>query len=147
MPDFDCLNAFYFALEEEPGDAPTLLALADWHDEEGNDDSAACLRWVVQKRRFPFQYRRGMLSRPTDAFQDGWYWWAVHDPGYGADWGHSQQCRLPRELWRWLRHTFGHEPLVCKEYASVRSAYEALLDAWPLAQPLERQPRRRERPG
>jgi uncharacterized protein (TIGR02996 family) len=145
MATSDCLDAFYLALEETPGDRVTLLALADWYDEQGSAEAAACLRWVVAKGRCPFRYRRGRLSIQSTTLHDGWYWWATDDPPAGPDWGHSQECRLPSALWEQLRHTFDYRPNNCKEYASVRSAYEALLEAWPLAPQLERPPARKER--
>lgn len=140
----DPLEAFYLALEESPGDRATLLALADWHDEQGDTNAATCLRWVVSRGRCPFRYRMGAIRANSPYFHDGWYWWTVEDR-HGSDWGHTSECRLPRKLWQHLRHSFDFDPLVCKQYATVRDAYEVLLEAWPRAQPLERSVRPPER--
>ena len=51
MPD--PLAAFYLALEESPGDPVTLQALADWYEEQGQTDDAACLRWTVRQPALP----------------------------------------------------------------------------------------------
>jgi hypothetical protein len=140
-------ESFYLALEETPGDPVSLLALADWHEEQGNDSAAACLRWTVEQKRYPFLYRRGSLHMVSHDWHDGWFWWGVENERYGGDWGHPGHCLLPRALWRHLRHSFDYAPSVFKEYATVQAAYEALLDAWPLLLPFEIHPRRRERPS
>ena len=58
MSQTDTLAAFYLALDETPGDPATLAALADWYEEQGQADHAACVRWTLRRRRFPFCYRR-----------------------------------------------------------------------------------------
>lgn len=142
----DTLSAFYFALEESPGDPLTLQALADWFDEQGNAASAACLRWAVRTKRTPFHFERtGPLTVVGNEWHDGWYWWVKEHPQAGADWGYPAECQLLSRLWKHLRHSFDYTPSVFKEYPSVRAAYEALLAAWPLAQPVESVERRRGR--
>lgn len=144
----DALTAFYLTLEESPGDRVTLLALADWYDECGDDAAAACLRWAVEQGRAPYLFLRdAWTSRTGPAWHDGWFWWALDHERYGMDWGHSRECRLPERLWKLLRHTFDYQPSVFKEYDTARSAYEALLDAWKRGQPVTPAARRRRQPG
>jgi uncharacterized protein (TIGR02996 family) len=137
MSEPDPLTAFFLMLDEHPGDSVTLLALADWYEEQGRPEGAACVRWVVRNVRYPFRYRRdGGLSVSGVEWHDGWYWWALDDPYAGQTWGHPLHCRLPHRLWNRLKHSFKYEPAVFKEYASQRQAYEALLEAWPSVGPL-----------
>ncbi len=135
MAEPDPLTAFYLSLDESPGDAVTVLALADWYEEQGQPDSARCLRWAVRGMLYPFRYRRGALARNGKDWHDGWFWWALDDPYEGQAWGHPLHCRLPLRVWNRLRHGFKYEPRVFKEYPSQRAAYEALLEAWSLADP------------
>lgn len=133
----DPLDAFYLALEESPGDIPTLLALSDWLDEQGDANAADCIRWSAARKRRLFRYRAGSLSVAGMDWHDGWFWWANADSRFGADWGHPEECRVPHGLWLRLRHGHDAPPLVFKEYATVRQAYEALIAAWPRVHPLE----------
>jgi uncharacterized protein (TIGR02996 family) len=144
MTGHDPVSAFYLVLEESPGDTATLLALSDWYEEHGDLSAAECVRWSARRKRWPFRYwRDGPLSVASADWHDGWFWWTTDDPHYGTDWGHPQECRLPQKLWISLRHSIPYSPLVVKEYQTVREAYEALVAAWPRAQPLE--PRARPR--
>jgi hypothetical protein len=133
MPASDPVIIFYLALDEDPGDPVTHMALADWYEENDNLDAAESLRWIVDRRRWPFLYRKkgGGVRVEAEAWHDGWYWWAQDDISYGNDWGHGNWCRLPRLLWKNLPHTFNYNPAVFKEYETRRAAYEALFRAWP----------------
>lgn len=140
MPTNDPLAAFYLALEENPGDTVTLQALADWFEEQGEGDRAACLRWVVRKGYCPFRYSpKAKLVVSSTAFRDGWFWWGRELQDYARDWGHPATCHLPRKLWARLKHSFAHEPSVYKDYPTARAAYEALLAVWPLVGPADRE--------
>jgi uncharacterized protein (TIGR02996 family) len=128
----DPLSAFYLALEDVPDDRLTLLALADWYEEEGGPDAADCLRWTVRNAVWPFRYSvNSGLSVSSAVWHDGWFWWSVDEPFHGRDWGHDPHCLLPAAVWQKLRHTFNYDPAVFKEYPTRRSAYEALIEAWP----------------
>jgi uncharacterized protein (TIGR02996 family) len=127
------LSAFYAALDENPADHVTLLALADWYEEQDQSPAAECLRWLASHGYRPFLYRvNGGLTVSSEVWHDGWFWWAVDEPYHARDWGHPPNCRLPRLVWLKLRHTFNYEPAVFKEYSSRQAAYEALIDIWPL---------------
>jgi len=130
----DPLTGFYLALEENPDDRVTLLALADWYEEQDEPAAACCLRWAVGRDFWPFCYCASTgLTVSSGAWHDGWFWWAVDEPYHGRDWGHAPNCRLPRDVWGKLRHTFDYDPAVFKEYPTRRAAYEALIDVWLLA--------------
>jgi hypothetical protein len=131
MAEPDPLDAFFLTLDEAPGDAVTLQALADWYEEQGQPDSARCVRWAVRCTYYPFRYCEGALKKSGKDWHDGWYWWALDDPYDGRGWGHPVYCRLPRLVWNRLRHGFAYEPRIFKEYPTQRAAYEALLEAWP----------------
>jgi hypothetical protein len=141
MADPDALTAFYLALEDDPGDQVTLLALADWYEEHDQLAAADALRWTVQHGRRPYCYPAdGGLTVSSPEWHLGWFWWAVEDAVHTRDWGHPPHCRLPRTVWEKLRHSFRHRPAVFKEYPRVRDAYEALIDAWPRVGPIEFSP-------
>jgi hypothetical protein len=132
MAELSSAEALYLALDELPGDPVTTRALADWYEEQGNEEAAECLRWAVERERWPFQYRSSAgLSVASQDWGDGWFWWAVEDRSYGREWGHPASCRLPAALWEHLPHTFTYGPAVFKEYPTLRAAYEALFAAWP----------------
>jgi hypothetical protein len=130
MAESDNLTAFYLALDDDRGDQVTLLALADWYEAEA-------LRWTVQHGRRPYCFPcDGGLTVSSQDWRIGWFWWAVDDAAHARDWGHPRSCQLPRALWDKLRHNIGYTPSVFKEYPSVRQAYEALIDVWPLVGPI-----------
>jgi uncharacterized protein (TIGR02996 family) len=137
MPDPNPLAALFLSLDATPGDHVTLLALADWFEEQGQPEKAACLRWTIRNNLRPFRYTRdGSVTKKSNDWNDGWYWWARADPYIGQGWGHPLHCRLPYQVWEKLHHTFTYDPLVVKQYPTQRDAYEALLDAWPRVGPL-----------
>lgn len=142
----DSADAFYLALEDDPRDHVTRHALADWFDERGDADAAACLRWVIRHRVGPFRYSRnaGLTVHSAD-WREGWLWWAIDDTVLGLDWGHPPWCRLPPEMWRRLAHSFGYPPAVIKQYPTCREAYEELIRVWALVRP-DRPAARRARP-
>jgi hypothetical protein len=142
MADKGDLEALYLALNDAPGDAATVLALADWYADNDEPDSAECLRWLHEQRRWPFRYTRDAgLAVERKAWHEGWFWWTAG--GIDEGWGYPPECVLPATLWASLPHSFGDiTPRVFKEYSSARGAYEALLQAWPAFQR-----RRRERRG
>lgn len=131
----DPLGIFYHTLEETPGDKVTMLALADWYEENGHEPDAACIRWAAERQAIPYKYKHNTLKVSFEEWGNGWFWWAVDDPGYGSDWGHSTNCRLPRDIWSKLRHTFSYSPAVFKEYETQREAYEVLIELWRKAPP------------
>jgi uncharacterized protein (TIGR02996 family) len=142
MPQ-DALAGFYLALRQSPGDPVTLLALADYYEEQGQPDKAACVRWSLRRQRHPFEFRSDLPDLPdpvrkSPAFKDCWFWWA-RDGGYGADWGHPQSCRLPEKVWEKLKNLFETKPLVVKHFPTVQAAYEALFEVWPRFAPAERE--------
>jgi uncharacterized protein (TIGR02996 family) len=49
---------FFAALEANPADTVTTLKLANWYDEQGEPDRAACLRWVVATGHHPYRYKQ-----------------------------------------------------------------------------------------
>jgi hypothetical protein len=131
MSDPDPQDAFFLSLEEIPGDRVTLLALADWYEEQDQHDCADCLRWTVRHGHYPFRAVRAGLKKFGHEWHEGWYWWAIDDPYSGESWGHPRHCQLPPEVWRQLQHTIPYVPAVMKEYPTQRAAYEALFEAWP----------------
>lgn len=69
------LNA---ALDSDPGDALTRLALADWYEEQGRMDEATEQRWLVSVVKYP-------TGRPSGGARswhpdEPWDWWQI-----GAD--------------------------------------------------------------
>jgi uncharacterized protein (TIGR02996 family) len=123
------LTAFYLALEENPGDTVTLRALADWLEEHDEPTQAACLRWLAAEGKAPYRYNPadGLMYYHHD-WQEGWWWWTTSKEK--EPWGYLMACVLPDALWQEMRHTFDYRPCVFKEYPTVRSAIEAVLEVW-----------------
>jgi hypothetical protein len=136
------LNAMYAALEKRPADHVTLLALADWHEERGGVAAAECLRWVVIEGKAPFRYSGDdeSLMHHHNTWHEGWYWWATSRERRG--WGYPPSGVLPHRVWKRLGHSFAYDPLVFKEYPSVRAAIEALIDGWQKPAPRPRRPQK-----
>ena len=136
-------DAFYRELEDAPDDATTLCALADWYEEQGDLSSAGCVRWTIRRGLHPIRFSRAndygsLCVGPT--WNDAWYWWVIDEPN-GVE---EKCCRLPPALWNRLDHSFRYVPSILKEYSTLRAAYEALFDAWPVFAPRERVARQRE---
>ena len=116
-------------LESSPEDPVTLQALADWYEEREEARGAECLRWVASKGKAPYRHRHSDdLLHHHDTWKDGWYWWATAREKRG--WGYPASAVIPHPLWHELKHTFSYDPLVFKEYPTVRAALEALIAAW-----------------
>ena len=136
-------DAFYLSLDESPGDATTLCALADWYEERGELGNAGCVRWTIRRGLHPIRFVRDKSQATAVrgvSWSDGWYWWVIDEPNWAAE----KACRLPPELWNRLAHSFRYEPGVFKEYPTRRAAYEAILEAWPLFAPRNRVARKWE---
>jgi hypothetical protein len=141
----ETLTSLYLALDETPGDSLTLNALADAYEDLGDQNAVSCVRWTITRKKFPFLFRADLgLSVNSKTFTDGWVWWAVDSSITTAarfyatpDLGHPNSCRLPRRIWERLRHTFDADPRFVKEYPNQRTAYEALIDIWPIVAPLD----------
>jgi hypothetical protein len=123
------LKALFAALESSPGDPVTLLALADWYEEREDARGAESLRWLAAKGKAPYRHRHSdSLLHHHDTWKDGWYWWATAREKRG--WGYPDSAVIPHPLWDKLEHTFNYDPLVFKEYPTVRRAVEVLIAAW-----------------
>ena len=136
-------DAFYLTLDETPDDRPTLCALADWFEDQGDLSSSTCVRWTIRRGIYPIHFDRDASETITErgvSWHDGWYWWVIDRPNYAPE----KSARLPPALWNLLSHSFRYAPSVFKEYPTRRAAYEALFDAWPLFAPSNRVARKRE---
>jgi uncharacterized protein (TIGR02996 family) len=129
MTDLLELTALYAALSASPDDRITFLALADWYEDHDQPDEAECLRWLVKTARRPYQYfEANPLRYHHESWAEGWYWWTTERAA--EVWGYPENCQLPFAVWDRLDHTFAYNPITFKEYATVRDAYEAVLEAW-----------------
>ena len=136
-------DAFYHSLDESPDDATTLSALADWYEERGDTDRAACVRWTIRRGIHPVRFVRDNAQAVTVrgvSWRDAWYWWVIDE----RNWAEVRACRLPPKLWNRLAHSFPYEPGVFKDFPTRRAAYEALFEAWPLFAPRHRVARKWE---
>jgi hypothetical protein len=144
----DPFTALYHALEETPGDALTLMALADCYLEEDRPEASTCIRWSQARGRYPFQYTNGSLSVASDSMTHGYWWWVLDERGAVAgNWGLPHPCRLTRAMWKQLPHQYEYTPGVFKEYPTLREAYEALVYAWALSPAKDRATALRGRAG
>jgi uncharacterized protein (TIGR02996 family) len=135
------LTAFFEALEDDPGDAVTLLALADWLDEGGESAKAECLRWLAKEGKAPYRYHRANeLLYHHETWQEGWWWWTTDREK--SPWGYPESSSLPHRLWKKMKHSFSYDPCVFKEYHTVRGALQAVLEVWD--RPTQKPQRKRE---
>jgi len=107
------LDALHAALDADPSDRVTRLALADWYEEYGDDVMAAGLRWMV-----------GFGVRPGRS--GGRHVWRRFGVGY-----EDRQVFLPDDLFDRLRGQVypAAEAVGTKGYRSRRAAEEALCRA------------------
>jgi uncharacterized protein (TIGR02996 family) len=141
MSDLDELAALYAALEANPDDRVTRLALGDWYEDHDRPEAAACLHWLAAHGKHPYQYRAAApLRYHHESWAEAWYWWTTENER-DEQWGYPDACTLPFPLWDRLRHTFDYDPTTFKEYPTLRATYEALIDAWE-ATPRNQRPQR-----
>jgi len=136
--------ALYKAIEEKPLDSVSILALADWYEEQGQTEAAAALRWLAEQKKTPYRYiYQEELKVHFDQWKSGWYWWATDAEGH--DWGHPDSCVLPHKLWSKLTHAFEYNPLVFREYPTIQGAIDAFIRAWTRKRPWYRRKKKNER--
>jgi len=124
------LRGLYDALEASPGDPVSLRALADWYEEHDEARRASCYRWLAAEHKAPYKYHADSdLRHHHSEWHDGWYWWTTGEK-LKDDWGYSAGCALPDRVWKKLRHEFSYNPLVFKEYPTVREALNAVVRVW-----------------
>ena len=129
MSEATVLTALFAELEEAPCDIATLRALADWLEDDDQPKPAECVRWLADTGKVPFKYAlQEEIMYRFDGWRRGWFWWTtgIQRP----NWGYPKSCRLPRMLWQPMKHTFDYDPMVFKEYPTVRAAIEAVMAAW-----------------
>ncbi len=133
------MNDLYAALEKVPTDEVLLLALADLYLKRGSHAAAECLQWVVIEGKTPYRYFHSTdgLRHHHDSWHDGWYWWTTSRERRG--WGYPKSCVVPQRIWSRMTHTLPYDPLVFKEYPTIRAALEALIQGWQT--PRRRSPR------
>lgn len=136
------VTALFKAIEAAPEDWLALGALGDWFEEQGQETKAEACHWLAEHRKTPFRYDKTVeLRYHHDTWRKGWFWWTTDRER--APWGYPDSCMLPHDLWDRLRHKFGYDPMVFKEYRSIRAALEAVLTGW--SQPTKKRRRTRKR--
>ncbi len=106
----------------DAGANPMLLALADWHEEGGEADTAAGYRWLAAWGRRPARHRV-RLARP-------WVWWLGHalvEPSHRPTPRRVGFCaRCPEDLPR-VRMSVGRstDSRYCRKFRTESKAYHA----------------------
>jgi uncharacterized protein (TIGR02996 family) len=105
MNDLDALHA---ALDKDPADATTRLALGDWYEEQGDHVAAMAWRWLYRAGRYPRQ-----------APHNTWQWWRIGFNPAGPD-------DLPADFFAFVEtRNDGF-----REYDTRRQAEEALVESF-----------------
>jgi hypothetical protein len=114
------LGALHAALDADPSDAATRLALADLLADAGDGVAAQGQRWQALHGRWP--------RRSPPASQEpclSWDWWR----GPSGRWDDIiGKASLPAEVYTLLRHATGHGHCY-KEYPTRRAAEDDLTQA------------------
>jgi hypothetical protein len=130
MDDEQVREALFTAFDSDRGDRAALGALADWYEEHGEIDAAACLHWALALGRRPGFNERQQVY--------GQYFWVRQDEHPILD---DPQAQLPEMLWEQLTDfDEPHSVASFKSYRSARAAFTALLAAWKAGKPVEHPP-------
>jgi hypothetical protein len=116
------LDALHTALDADPTDAISRLALADWYEEQGDLVAAKAWRWLAQEGKRPFDWARYNES-------------SVHFQGFDwhngrAQWDVPAYCTIARALWRRLPERGTENTESWRSYTTRREAEEALIEAF-----------------
>jgi hypothetical protein len=132
-------EALHAALDADPADQMARRALADWHEENGEQPAAEALRWLAEQGKRPIRYYHEWVWHNPPS---GQYRWSSGSGGRMRRPGQAET--LPQPLWDQLRgHTWenrGQVPHFWKPYATRRAAEEAVCWAFPLARAAGWQP-------
>jgi uncharacterized protein (TIGR02996 family) len=107
-------DRLYQHLAAQPDDWATRGVLADWYEEAGEHVPAACLRWMVRRRKRPYTSTNGTFH---------WF----NAPRVTTD--NDPESDLPEAVYQFLGEASGLEG-VFRTYPSLRAADEDLHAAW-----------------
>lgn len=120
------LNHLELHLDEQPDDWDCRLALADRHEELGQDDWARYYRWTVRHRKRP-----NHASEPgIKGWVPGWYWWYAWQSSYCKDKPNLQEAILPDSLTEAATWTQVINP-PSRQMAEARLKRELEQSDWP----------------
>jgi uncharacterized protein (TIGR02996 family) len=108
------LDQLYRSLTTQPDDWATRGILADWYEEAGQHGAAACLRWMIQRRKRPYSSTRGTFH---------WF----NAPRVTTD--NDPESDIPEPVYELLGETAGLEN-VFRTYSTLRAADEDFYAAW-----------------
>jgi len=116
----DALRGLFAALEEREPDPTAQAALADWYEEHGDAEAAACVRWLARRGARP-----GVNEHQTIF---GRFFWEREGPDPILN---DPPAQLPERLWLAAGDNDEPHPVGSfKSYKTAEAAYRALLAAW-----------------
>lgn len=107
-------DQFLTELTETPDDWTLRCIFADWCDDNNQPEVAACLKWMIDRRKRPY---RGSHGRAT------WFNADTITSGLG-----DPESDIPGAIYDQLRG--GQIVANHQAFASLREAEEAFYDAW-----------------
>jgi uncharacterized protein (TIGR02996 family) len=108
------LDQLYQHLAGDPNDWATRGVLADWYEEAGQPAAAACLRWMIRRRKRPY---------PSDS--GTFHWFNAPRTTVAKD----PESDIPEPVYQMLAQTAGLED-VFRTYNTLRAAEEDFHAAW-----------------
>ncbi len=100
-------------LYENTLDTIQRMVVADWYEENGQQEYADCHRWIARHKRHPFQ----------KLITNNRYWWFINDAEKAPN-------LLPNRLLTRLKKIQSINYLYSENYESIREEEEDLLYAW-----------------
>ncbi len=108
------LDALYEGLTRSPNDWELRAVLADWFEENGRQDVADCLHWMVRHHKRPYHSDRGT-----------YHWFNIERVTTASD----PESDIPEPVYRKLTGKEGQE-MVFRDYDDLRSADEDFYAGW-----------------
>lgn len=125
------IDQLYQAYELDP-QKDNLLVLGDAYEDNSWDKEAEVVRWLANEGKMPFKYEAGSkaLKFHHETWHTGWYWWCTSRQK--ASWGYPTSCVIPHRIWQKMNmeEELTYEPMVFKEFTTMRAAIEYFILAW-----------------
>jgi uncharacterized protein (TIGR02996 family) len=108
------LEALHAALDLDPKDAAARLAIADWYEEQSDNETAAAWRWLAEAGKWPD-------PQPWKG-ETVWCWWSKGKQHAVVPWAFAG--RLGRPRWKYATRREAEEAAVAAYRQAVAAGWE-----------------------